>query len=133
MALFAVSLACLGILMGGAGYADSRSGLHQTDLQRLYREVNRDSFAGKLPDVPVTWGDLTKDDAYGITHFDKEMPYGMEVDRKSVRSESFALDVIRHESCHIATIHEVKQRKEDPHGTTFADCMSRIQESEKDE
>ncbi|HJZ64145.1 MAG TPA: SprT-like domain-containing protein [Candidatus Acidoferrum sp.] len=133
MALFVVSLACLGILMGGAGYADSRSALHQTDLQRLYREVNRDSFAGKLPDVPVTWGDLTKDDAYGITHFDKEVPYGMEVDRKSVHSESFALDVIRHESCHIATIHEMKQRKEDPHGSTFANCMSRIQENEKEE
>src|SRR5215475_2970123 len=119
--------------MGGAGYAESRSVRPTTDLQRLYRQVNHDSFAGKLPDVPVRWGDLSEDDAYGITHFNKEIPYGMEVDRRSVHSESFALDVIRHESCHIATIHEVKQRKEDPHGATFAECMSRVQENEKEE
>lgn len=116
-----------------AGYADSRADMRQPDLQRLYREINRDSFQGKLPDIPVRYGDLTKDDAYGITHFSKEIPYGMEVDRKSVRTESFAMDVIRHESCHIATIHEVKQRKEDPHGATFAECMSRVQDNEKEE
>ena len=104
--------------------------LLQADLQRLYGQVNRESFAGKLPKVPVSWGDLTKDDAYGITHFKNEVPLSMEVDRKSVQSESFALDVIRHESCHIATIHEANQLKEDKHGATFAACMSRIQETE---
>lgn len=133
MALFSVAVASVGIMLVRVGYADSRAEVRQPDLQRLYREVNRDSFQGKLPDIPVSWGDLTKDDAYGITHFDKEMPYGMEVDRKSVRTESFAMDVIRHESCHIATIHEVKRRKEDPHGATFVECMSRVQDGEKEE
>jgi predicted SprT family Zn-dependent metalloprotease len=131
LVLFIVSLGCLGIVLGGAGYADSRAELRQTDLHRLYQDVNQESFDGKLPDIPVRWGDLSKDDAYGITHFDREVPYSMELDRRSVRSESFALDVIRHESCHIATIHEVKRRKEDPHGATFAECMSKIQENEK--
>jgi len=116
------------MILGGAGYADSRTEIHQADLHRFYQQVNQESFAGKLPDVPVSWGDLTKDDSYGITHFNKEVPYSMELDRKSVRSESFAFDVIRHESCHIATIHDVKRLKEDPHGAIFAACMARIQE-----
>jgi hypothetical protein len=79
----------------------------------------------------VRWGDLSKDDAYGITHFDNGVPSSMELDRRSVRSASFALDVIRHESCHIATIKETKRLKEDPHGATFAACMARIQENEQ--
>ena len=131
LVLFIVSLGCLGIILGGAGYADSRDQFRQTDLHSLYQNVNRTSFEGRLPDVAVSWGDLSKDDSYGITHFNKEVPYSMELDRGTVRSESFALDVIRHESCHIATIHEVKRLKENPHGATFAECMSRIQENEK--
>jgi predicted SprT family Zn-dependent metalloprotease len=104
--------------------------IQQADLQRLYGQVNRESFDGKLPKIPVSWGDLTQDDAFGITHFKNEVPLSMEVDRRSVQSESFALDVIRHESCHIATIHEANRLKEDKHGAAFAACMSRIQETE---
>lgn len=130
LAPFLVPLACLGVLLGGAEHASSRTMIQQADLQRLYGQVNRESFAGKLPEVPVSWGDLTKDDAYGITHFKNEVPLSMEVDRRSVQSESFALDVIRHETCHIATIHEANRLKEDKHGATFAACMSRIQETE---
>ena len=103
----------------------------QEDLQQFYQEINRESFAGKLPDVPVRWGDLTADDAYGITHFQSGVPYAMELDRQTVKSKSFALDVIRHESCHIATNGEAKRRKENPHGATFVACMARIQDSEK--
>ena len=131
MFLFLVSLGCFGIILGGAGHAASREQIQQLDLHHLYQDVNRESFEGKLPDVAVHWGDLSKDDAYGITHFDKGTPYLMEVDRQSVRSESFALDVIRHESCHIATNHEAKRLKEDPHGATFAACMAKIQENEQ--
>jgi predicted SprT family Zn-dependent metalloprotease len=130
MAPFLIAFACLGALLGGAEHASSRTMLQQADLQRLYGQVNRESFSGKLPQVPVNWGDLTKDDAYGVTHFKNEIPLSMEVDRRSVQSESFALDVIRHESCHIATIHEANRLKEDKHGATFAACMSRIQETE---
>jgi len=53
---------------------------------------------------------LTKDDAYGVTHFEKGVPYSIEVDRQSVKSESFAMDVLRHESCHVATIKEAKRK-----------------------
>ncbi len=130
LVLFVVSLACLGTILGRAGFANSYELLRQTDLHRIYGEVNRASFAGKLPDVPVTWGDLTKDDAYGITHFDKDVPYAMEIDRQSVHTESFARDVIRHESCHIATIREAKRLHEDQHGAAFSACMARIQDTE---
>ncbi len=133
LVLFAISLACLGTVLGRAGYAnshDAATGTAQPNLHRLYLEINRASFAGKLPDVPVTWGDLTKDDAYGITHFEKDVPYGMEIDRQSVHTESFARDVIRHESCHIATIREAKRLREDQHGASFTACMARIQGDE---
>jgi len=145
--LFVVSLACLGTLLGRVGYAHSHEAFHRSsngasrempggemlgpgDLHRIYLEVNRASFSSKLPDVPVSWGDLTKDDAYGITHFDNNVPTSMEVDRQTVHTESFARDVIRHESCHIATIREAKRLHEDQHGSTFAACMATIQDSE---
>ena len=100
------------------------------DLQRFYQDINRASFGGNLPDVPVRWGDLTDADAYGITRFDHGVPYVMELDRGSVQSASFALDVIRHESCHIASNGEAKRRGEAPHGAIFAACMARIQNDE---
>ena len=131
--LFVVSLACLGTVLGRSGYAHSHiadASVGQPDLHRLYVEINGASFAGKLPDVPVRWGDLTKDDAYGVTHFDKDVPYAMEIDRQSVHTESFARDVIRHESCHIATIREAKRLREDQHGASFVACMARVQDSE---
>ena len=127
--LFIASVACLAMVFGGTQYAASREQLRQPDLQRLYHEINQESFEGKLPDVPVSWSDLTKDDAYGVTHFEKGVPYSIEVDRQSVKSESFAMDVLRHESCHIATIREAKRKHEDQHGPTFAACMSRVQQS----
>lgn len=83
-----------------------------------------------MPDVPVRWGDLTEADAYGITHFERGVPLWMELDKESVRSRSFALDVIRHESCHIATNAEAKRRHEDPHGASFVACMARVQETD---
>lgn len=128
LALFLVSLACLGTILGSSGYAHSQELLAAGDLHRLYLEVNRASFAGALPDVPVRFGDLTKDDAYGVTHFDNNVPTAMEIDRQSVRTESFARDVIRHESCHIATIREAKRLHEDQHGASFAACMARVQD-----
>jgi len=143
--LFAVTvlvlLGCLEVALGHSVYAAGVRGLYlqnpempemkETDLQQFYHEINRQSFDGKLPDVPVRWGNLTEDDAYGITHFKSGVPYAMELDRETVKSKSFALDVIRHESCHIATNGEAKQRKENPHGATFVACMARIQDSEQ--
>lgn len=146
---FIAATACLGMALRGSTYAASfrhrnfvsaspelRSSLDQIgpeDLHGFYQQINQDSFDGKLPDVPVSWGDLTEADAYGITRFNRGTPYLMELDRQTVRSKSFALDVIRHESCHIATNHEAKQRKEDPHGPTFTECMARIQNREEND
>src|SRR5882762_11880157 len=135
---FLISLACLDVALGHSIYAAGVRGLYlqnpdmqEEDLQQFYQEINRQSFDGKLPDVPVRWGNLTEDDAYGITHFKSGVPYAMELDRETVKSKSFALDVIRHESCHIATNSEAKHRNENPHGATFAACMARIQDSEQ--
>ena len=150
--IFLVSLGCLDVALGRVSHASlltrgfvSRSlitkglqvqtlepgtRLQEPDLQGLYQEINRESFGGALPEVPVRWGELTKADAYGITHFERGVPYAMELDRNTVLSRSFALDVIRHESCHIATNVEVRRRKEDPHGATFVACMERIQDNE---
>lgn len=133
MVAFIVSLSGLGAVLRGASYADARDPVRQADLQRFYGEINRESFGGKLPEVPVRWGDLTKDDAYGITRFERGVPYAMELDRRTVRSASFARDVIRHESCHIATSGEAKKRKEDAHGPTFVACMARIQDGENND
>lgn len=124
-----LSLLCLAILMAGSGYALGRERSRPVTLHDLYLQINRESFGGQLPDVPVTWSDLTKDQAYAVTHFDHGVPFSMEIDRATVKSESFALDVIRHEGCHISTLQQVKQRHEDPHGPTFYACMSRIQQT----
>ena len=136
--IFLVSLGCLEVALGRVSHAAGVRGLYlpnpeikEADLQGFYREINRESFSGALPEVPVRWGDLTEADAYGITHFERGVPYAMELDRKTVLSRSFALDVIRHESCHIATNGEAKRRKEDAHGATFVACMERIQDNEK--
>ena len=107
--------------------------LRQDDLHRFYQSINRESFGGQLPEMPVLWGDLTKNDAYGITRFDRGVPYEMDLDWNTVKSKSFALDVIRHESCHIATNTEAKRRKEGPHGLTFVACMARIQKNERED
>ena len=129
--LFIAFLLCFGMMFGGAEHAASREPVDQTDLQRFYREINQESFEGKLPDVPVRWGDLSKAGAYGVTHLDKGVPLSIEVDRQSVKSESFAMDVLRHESCHVATIREVKRLHEDEHGAMFAECMSKVQRTER--
>jgi hypothetical protein len=126
-ATYAASFTSLGFVSTNPGPRDE---IRNEDLQRFYQDINRASFGGNLPDVPVRWGDLTEADAYGITRFDHGVPYAMELDRETVRSASFALDVIRHESCHIATNGEAKRRGEDPHGATFVACMARIQEDE---
>ena len=130
VAFFFAALGTLGMVLRGASYAYAGESIRQEDLQRFYQDINRTSFDGKLPDLPVRWGDLTEADAYGITRFDRDVPYAMELDRQTVRSKSFALDVIRHESCHIATNREAKRHKEDPHGLTFVACMARVQENE---
>ena len=130
VAFLIASLGSLGMVLRGASYAYAGESIQQEDLQRFYQEINRESFKGKYPKVPVRWNDLTDPDAYGITRFDRGIPYAMELDRKTVHSKSFAMDVIRHESCHIATNAEAKRRKEDPHGPTFVSCMARILETD---
>jgi hypothetical protein len=46
-------LSSLGIIFGGMTYARGRELLRQTDPHRVYEQINRESFDGELPDVPV--------------------------------------------------------------------------------
>ncbi len=120
----AVSLICLGIIFGGVTYARGRQLLRQTDLHRVYEQINRESFDGELPDVLVVWGDLTVD--YGLTLFYPDKSVKIVIDRQSVTSEHQLRETLSHESCHVLTRYLVEQTGQDPHGPAFQACMQRF-------
>jgi predicted SprT family Zn-dependent metalloprotease len=120
----AVSLICLGIIFGGVTYARGRQLLRQTDLHRVYEQINRESFDGELPDVSVVWGDLTVD--YGLTLFYPDNSVRIVIDRQSVTSEHQLRETLSHESCHVLTRYLVEQTGQDAHGPAFHACMQRF-------
>ena len=120
----AVSLICLGIIFGGVTYARGRRLLRQTDLHRVYEQINRESFDGELPDVSVVWGDLTAD--YGLTLFYPDSSVKIVIDRQSVTSEHQLRETLSHESCHVLTRYLVEQTGQDAHGPAFKACMARF-------
>jgi SprT-like family len=120
----AVSLICLGIIFGGMTYARGRELLRQTDPYRVYKQINRESFDGELPDVPVMWGDLIGD--YGVTLFYPDGSVKIVIDRKSVTSEDQLRETLSHESCHVLTRYQVEQTGQDAHGAAFQACMLRF-------
>ena len=119
-----VSVICLGIIFGGMTYARGRELLRQTDPHRVYKQINRESFDGELPDVPVVWGDLIGD--YGVTLFYPDGSVKIVIDRQSVTSEQQLRETLSHESCHILTRYQVEQTGQDPHGAAFQACMLRF-------
>jgi len=119
-----VSLACLGIICYGTGYAVERERLRQTDLHAVFQQVNRESFAGELPDVSVKWSDLPDD--YGVTIFSPDGTAEIEIDRASVTSEKQLLETMRHEACHVETHAVVEATGQDWHGEAFQTCMLRF-------
>jgi predicted SprT family Zn-dependent metalloprotease len=82
-----------------------------------------------LQDAEVCWGDLTKDEATGMTYFFDDGAVRIEVDRRWVTSESKVREVLDHEACHVATEAAVKEQKSDPHGAIFQKCMQRLKRS----
>jgi hypothetical protein len=120
----AVSVICLGIIFGGMTYARGRELLLQTDPHRVYEQINRESFDGELPDVPVVWGDLSGD--YGLTLFYPDGSVKIVIDRQSVTSEYQLRETLSHESCHVLTRYLVEQTGQNAHGAAFQACMQRF-------
>lgn len=105
-------------------YARGPEPFRQTDPHRVYEQINRESFDGQLPDVPVVWGDLTGD--YGLTLFYPDSSVKIVIDRKSVTSEHQLRETLFHESCHVLTRYLVEQTGQDAHGPAFQACMQRF-------
>lgn len=105
-------------------YARGPETVRQTDPHRVYEQINRESFDGQLPDVPVVWGDLTGD--YGLTLFYPDRSVKIVIDRKSVTSEHQLRETLFHESCHVLTRYLVEQTGQDAHGPAFQACMQRF-------
>jgi len=123
----AVTLVCLTILFCGVRYAVARERLRQMDPHTIYQQVNRESFAGELPDVPVEWSEAG-DDNYGVTHFYADGSAAIDIDWRTVTSETMLLETVRHESCHIYSINIVEETHQDVHGEAFQTCMQRFEE-----
>jgi predicted SprT family Zn-dependent metalloprotease len=119
---FFVVLGCL-VVICFAGCVLGKE-LSLSDPHDVYLQINRQSFNGGLPDVPVKWSTLK--DAYGVTEFD-DGSVKISVDRVSVTSEAQLLQVIQHEACHVQTHRIVEQTGEDSHGGAFQNCMKRFE------
>ena len=120
----AVSVICLAIIFGGMTYARGSELPRKTDPQRVYEQINLESFDGELPNVPVVWGDLTGD--YGVTLFFPDGSVKIVIDRQSVSSEHQLRETLSHESCHVLTRYLVEQTGQDAHGAAFQACMQRF-------
>jgi hypothetical protein len=122
----AVSLACLALIGMGARYAYAREMLRNSDPHDVFVQVNRASFDGMLPDVPVTWV-LHLDDAYAKTRTYENGTADIVVSRELVTSESRLRETLQHESCHLLTYDEAASLGEDDHGRLWQACMKRFE------
>jgi hypothetical protein len=120
----AVSLSCLAVIGAGGRYAYGRETLRQTDPHSIYQQVNRESFQGALPDVPVTWAALGQE-WYGTTYFYADGTAAIEIDKGNVLSDRLLRGVVQHEACHVAVGGSLGQG-EDVHGATWQACMERF-------
>ena len=121
-----VSLVALGVV--GFGAFRIRTVLaaeefHRPEaLHRVYADVNRQGFAGALPDVRTDWAVLKSPEASGETFFDgKGFVILLDPDNNPTPEE--ARLTMMHEACHVATY----GKDSDPHGPTFQACRARLQ------
>jgi len=116
-----VSAATVAIILLGARYAYSREAVHYVNLYERYQQINRESFAAKLPYVSVSWADLSAQKADGITSFDgNDRPVSIELDRRRITSERDLRAVLRHEACHVSVGEKAA------HGSVWQQCMDRF-------
>ena len=119
----AVSAVAVVIILLGSRYSYSRESVRNVNLHELYQQINRESFAAKLPYVSVSWADLSAHNADGITSFDEnDHPVSIELDRQRITSERDLRAVLRHGACHVAAGAKVA------HGSTWQHCMDRFQD-----
>jgi hypothetical protein len=118
-----VSAVAVAIILLGARYAYSREAVHYVNLYERYQQINRESFAAKLPYVAVSWADLSAQNTDGITSFDEnDHPVSIELDGQRITSERDLRAVLRHEACHVAVGEKVA------HGSAWQHCMDRFQD-----
>ena len=111
------------IILLGSRYAYSRESVRNVNLYELYQQINRDSFAAKLPYVSVSWADLSAQNADGITSFDdNDHPVSIELDGQRITSERDLRAVIRHAACHVSVGGKVA------HGSAWQSCMDRFRD-----
>ena len=111
------------IILLGARYAYSRESVHNVNLYEKYQQINRESFAAKLPYVSVSWADLSAQEADGLTSFDDyDHPISIELDAQRITSGRDLRAVLRHEACHVAAGAKVA------HGAAWQHCMDRFQD-----
>jgi SprT-like family len=119
-----VSVGCLALVTLSCGYAVSRENLHREDPQTSYRKINRESFQGSLPDVPVTWTYL--ENRQGQTKNYGGRATEIELDLTRVRSDQDLKATLQHEACHVAVGPDVVKSLQDDHGPLWQKCMKRF-------
>ncbi len=121
-----VSLVALGVVGFGAfrirAVLADEEFRHPEAIQRIYADVNRQAFAGALPDVRTDWAVLKSPEASGISLFDGE-GFIILLDPNDSPTREDALITMRHEACHVAT----HGKDSDPHGPAFQACKALVQ------
>jgi hypothetical protein len=124
-----VSVLALAVIIGGLDYAYGREQLRNPEyLHSLYEQTNKTYFGGQLPEAVLQSGDLSEEDAEGITYTVTDRQgetFFITLDPKYNTSTAEALDTIHHESCHVATW-EQEGNGPTPHGPLFEKCMERF-------
>jgi hypothetical protein len=118
-----VSLISLAAISTGCGYALAHQQLPQEYPQTVYREINRHSFQGNLPDVPVTWGYLDK--RLSQTNSYSGRATDIQIDRTTVNSEELLKEALRHEACHVAVGPDLLRTTQAVDGKLWQTCMKR--------
>ena len=119
-----LAVVCLTAIPFGFQYTSVRDPKRDADLLPLYQQINRESFAGKLPPVSVSWANLPE--AYGDTRTSEKGSTDILISKQIVKTQSDLENIMRHESCHVFTHAVVEQSKQDAHGPAFEDCMKRF-------
>ena len=121
-----VSLLSLAVIFFGIRYAVGRERLRDPDhLHALYQETNKEFFGGQLRDVELKSHDLSDYEAEGITYQYSGNKFVIVLDPNWSTSEAEALEIMRHESCHVATWDVTDPN--DRHGPPFQECMKRFE------
>jgi predicted SprT family Zn-dependent metalloprotease len=119
-----ISLVGVGVILFGVRYASGREQVHDADLRSLYQDINRESFAGQLPDISIEWADLPE--SYGKARMYLDGSADIQISRQIVKTDSDLRNTMHHEACHIAAREEIERLNQDDHGPALEECMKRF-------